>query len=66
MNNDVALVRLKGNGFNITRDVQPICLPSADFSDEVGMNCTISGFGSVHSGRAGERFHPKIKSNLKF
>ncbi|KAK9711186.1 PAN domain [Popillia japonica] len=52
MNNDIALIRLKGSGFNITRDVQPICLPDADFTDETGLNCTISGFGSVRSGRA--------------
>lgn len=54
MNNDIALIRLKGSGFNITRDVQPICLPDANFNDEAGMNCTISGFGSVRSGKAGE------------
>ncbi|GJQ83467.1 SCRASP1 [Trypoxylus dichotomus] len=52
MNNDIALVKLKGNGFNITKDVQPICLPEADFTDEAGLNCTISGFGSVQTGKA--------------
>lgn len=55
MNNDIALIKLKGNGFNITRDVQPICLPDAAFADEAGLNCTISGFGSVYSGRASKK-----------
>lgn len=52
MNNDIALVRLKGKGFNITKDVQPVCLPPADSEYPVGLNCTISGFGSIESGKS--------------
>ncbi|KAJ8956326.1 hypothetical protein NQ318_015064, partial [Aromia moschata] len=50
MNNDVALIKLKGAGFDLNGDVQAICLPdsSADYGRE--LNCTISGFGSVKSG----------------
>lgn len=54
MNNDIALVKLKGNGFAITNDVQPICLPDADLDYEQSLNCTISGFGSVQTGKSGE------------
>lgn len=53
MNNDIALIKLKGGGFNINQDVQPICLPDIDveYND---INCTISGFGSVKSGTSGQ------------
>lgn len=54
MNNDIALVKLKGNGFTITDDVQPICLPDTDVDYETPLNCTISGFGSTKSGKACE------------
>nr|CAI5829393.1 unnamed protein product [Callosobruchus analis] len=47
MNNDVALVKLKGVGFEFTDDVQAICLPDADTDYESDLNCTISGYGSV-------------------
>lgn len=52
MNNDIALVKLKGNGFSITPDVQPICLPDSDTPYHSDMNCTISGFGSTKTGKA--------------
>lgn len=52
MNNDIALVKLKGNGFRITDDVQPICLPDSTTPYRNDMNCTISGFGSTKSGKA--------------
>lgn len=48
MNNDIALIKLKGTGFILSEDIQPICLP--DENTEYKGNCTISGFGSVKSG----------------
>ncbi|KAJ8982219.1 hypothetical protein NQ317_013521 [Molorchus minor] len=50
MNNDIALIKLKGTGFMLNEDVQPICLPDIDTNYEKELNCTISGFGSVKSG----------------
>lgn len=50
MNNDIALIKLKGNGFNLNQDVQPICLPEQDINYAETLNCTISGFGSTQSG----------------
>ncbi|CAG9815213.1 unnamed protein product [Phaedon cochleariae] len=50
MNNDIALVKVKGGGFVLNDDVQPICLPDPDADYERRLNCTISGFGSVKSG----------------
>lgn len=55
MNNDIALIKLKGHGFTLTEDVQPICLPDEDLDYEKALNCTISGFGSVQSGKAGDK-----------
>ncbi|KAK9892447.1 hypothetical protein WA026_019899 [Henosepilachna vigintioctopunctata] len=52
MNNDIALVKLKGNGFRLNQDVQAICLPEANTNYAVDLNCTISGFGSVESGKS--------------
>ncbi|CAH1962569.1 unnamed protein product [Acanthoscelides obtectus] len=56
MNNDIALVKLKGHGFEFTDDVQAICLPDTNTEYEMDLNCTISGYGSVKSGVAGEVF----------
>nr|XP_023016529.1 neurotrypsin-like [Leptinotarsa decemlineata] len=50
MNNDIALIKVKGGGFALNDDVQPICLPDTDVSYDQDLNCTISGFGSVKSG----------------
>ncbi|KAF5284904.1 hypothetical protein FQA39_LY16859 [Lamprigera yunnana] len=52
MNNDIALIKLKGRGFTFTKNVQPICLPESDIEYEDGQNCTISGFGSIQSGKS--------------
>ncbi|KAK4878723.1 hypothetical protein RN001_011229 [Aquatica leii] len=52
MNNDIALIKLKGAGFTFTKDVQPICLPDTDVRYLTGANCTISGFGSIQSGKS--------------
>lgn len=52
MNNDVALIRLKGTGFTLNDDIQAVCLPYED--TEYTGNCTISGFGSVKSGTSGK------------
>ncbi|XP_044764344.1 uncharacterized protein LOC123320918 [Coccinella septempunctata] len=50
MNNDIALVKLKGQGFMLNQDVQALCLPEGDTDYNVDLNCTISGFGSIESG----------------
>ncbi|XP_028142502.1 serine protease svh-1 isoform X2 [Diabrotica virgifera virgifera] len=50
LNNDIALIKVKGTGFVLNDDVQPICLPDATTDYSKQMNCTISGFGSIKSG----------------
>jgi hypothetical protein len=52
MNNDIALVKLKGRGFRLNEDVQAICLPDANTNYEMDANCTISGYGSIQSGKS--------------
>jgi hypothetical protein len=54
MNNDIALVLLKGRGIPLGKDIMPICLPPENTEYSPGLNCTISGFGSVESGKTGE------------
>ncbi|XP_071057276.1 uncharacterized protein [Onthophagus taurus] len=51
MNNDLALIKLKGDGFRFDDHIRAICLPPIHLQEE-GLNCSISGFGSVKSGRA--------------
>ncbi|XP_066599754.1 uncharacterized protein teq isoform X2 [Prorops nasuta] len=51
MNNDIALVLLKGRGIPLGKDVMPICLPVENTEYSAGLNCTISGFGSIETGK---------------
>ncbi|XP_076379231.1 uncharacterized protein LOC143259719 isoform X2 [Megalopta genalis] len=50
MNNDIALVLLKGRGIPLGKNVMPICLPPENIDYPSGLNCTISGFGSIETG----------------
>ncbi|XP_063985117.1 uncharacterized protein LOC135166617 isoform X2 [Diachasmimorpha longicaudata] len=52
MNNDIALVLLKGRGIPLGEHVMPICLPPRNAEYPGGLNCTISGFGSIQNGRS--------------
>lgn len=54
MDNDIAVVKLKGQGFRLGQDIQAICLPDEDTDYNIDLNCTISGFGSIESGVSGE------------
>ncbi|XP_072745020.1 uncharacterized protein [Anoplolepis gracilipes] len=51
MNNDIALVLLKGRGIPLGKHIMPICLPSENIDYSPGLNCTISGFGSIETGK---------------
>lgn len=53
LNNDIAVVLLKGRGIPLGRNVMPICLPNENIEYPAGLNCTISGFGSVEPGSSG-------------
>ncbi|XP_034934293.1 neurotrypsin-like [Chelonus insularis] len=50
MNNDIALVLLKGRGIPLNEHIVPICLPPTNVEYPAGLNCTISGFGSIETG----------------
>ncbi|XP_015110606.1 uncharacterized protein LOC107036887 isoform X2 [Diachasma alloeum] len=52
MNNDIALVLLKGRGIPLGEHVMPICLPPRNAEYPGGLNCTISGFGSIENGKS--------------
>lgn len=49
MNNDLAVVILK-RPVRFNDYIQPVCMPSNSLQYHPGMNCTISGWGSVQSG----------------
>ncbi|KAI4492325.1 hypothetical protein M0802_009835 [Mischocyttarus mexicanus] len=51
MNNDIALILLKGRGIPLGKDIMPICLPPENTEYPAGLNCTISGFGSIETGK---------------
>ncbi|KAL6449113.1 hypothetical protein ACFW04_000663 [Cataglyphis niger] len=51
MNNDIALILLKGHGIPLGKDIMPICLPPENIDYSPGLNCTISGFGSIETGK---------------
>ena len=54
---DIALLRIKPKekranqktGIIFGSRVQPLCLPSSEIQHRAGMNCTISGWGSVNN-----------------
>ncbi|CAG9862414.1 unnamed protein product [Phyllotreta striolata] len=50
LNNDIALIKVKGSGFELNDHIQPICLADSSTNYNRDLNCTISGFGSVKSG----------------
>ncbi|XP_033297335.1 uncharacterized protein LOC117204237 isoform X3 [Bombus bifarius] len=52
MNNDIALVLLKKRGIPLGKNVMPICLPSENTEYPAGLNCSISGFGSIETGKS--------------
>ncbi|XP_060533809.1 uncharacterized protein LOC132706475 [Cylas formicarius] len=52
MGNDIALIKLKGSGFRLNQDIQPICLPDEDADYDAPLNCTISGFGTIQTGKS--------------
>lgn len=54
MNNDIALVLLKKRGIPLGKNVMPICLPSENTEYPAGLNCSISGFGSIETGKSSE------------
>lgn len=60
MNNDIALIKLKGRGFKLNKDVQAICLPDSDLEYD-RRNCTISGFGSIETGKSSKYYYLDYK-----
>merc|ERR1719219_1777255 len=49
-NNDFIILKLS-SALTINSDVQPACLPEADFKpDESGDTCLVSGWGTLQSG----------------
>lgn len=59
MNNDIALVLLKGHGIPLGKDIMPICLPAENTEYLPGLNCTISGFGSIETGKTSKRIYTR-------
>lgn len=56
LNNDIAVIRIKpvnGKGVKVTSRVKPACLPTLSTSYKPGMECTISGWGSLGQGSGG-------------
>ena len=56
LNNDIAVVRVKpqgGRGVVFNDKVSPICLPAASATYNPGMECTISGWGSLGQSSGG-------------
>lgn len=51
MNNDIAMILLK-SPIRYSKYIQPICLPPKNAEYRVGLNCTISGWGSIQHGKS--------------
>ncbi|XP_039277670.1 serine protease svh-1-like [Nilaparvata lugens] len=60
LNNDIALIKLKGRGLQLNTWVRPICLPPPSVSYHPGLNCTISGWGS--NGAYGSGYSYQLRS----
>jgi hypothetical protein len=54
LNNDIALVKVKGLGIQLGPHITPACLPRHGVQYTPGLNCTISGWGSVKAAGSGE------------
>jgi hypothetical protein len=54
LNNDIALVKLKGLGINLGPYIMPACLPHHGIQYTPGLNCTISGWGTMKAAGSGE------------
>lgn len=52
MTNDIAMILLK-SPIRYSNYIQPICLPPKTAEYNEGLNCTISGWGSIKSGKSG-------------
>lgn len=66
MNNDIALIILKGHGIPLGKDIMPICLPPENIDYSPGLNCTISGFGSIETGKTSKQDASKDYFKLSF
>jgi hypothetical protein len=55
LNNDIALVKVKGLGIQLGSHVTPACLPHHGVQYTPGLNCTISGWGSMKAAGSGEQ-----------
>ena len=49
MDNDIAILKL-AKPLTLSKDVQPICLPSAGFNPADGSTCFVSGWGAMKEG----------------
>ncbi|XP_074064502.1 prostasin [Macrotis lagotis] len=45
---DIALLQLK-SPVNFSRSIRPVCLPAANASFPNGLQCTVTGWGNIHS-----------------
>jgi hypothetical protein len=54
LNNDIALVKLKGLGIQLGPYIMPACLPRHGTQYTPSLNCTISGWGLMREGGSGE------------
>ena len=54
LNNDIALVKLKGLGIHLGPYIMPACLSRHGIQYTPGLNCTISGWGSMKAAGSGE------------
>jgi hypothetical protein len=55
LNNDIALVKVKGLGIHLGSQVMPACLPHHGIQYTPGLNCTISGWGSMKAAGSGKQ-----------
>ena len=53
LNHDIAVVKLKGLGIQLGPDLMPACLPRDGMQFTPGLNCTISGWGSMKAAGSG-------------
>ncbi|XP_021942881.1 uncharacterized protein LOC110841538 isoform X2 [Zootermopsis nevadensis] len=57
LNNDIALVKMKGLGIRLGPEIMPACLPHHGIQYAPGLNCTISGWGSMKAAGSGYSRH---------
>ena len=65
MDNDIALIKLKGK-IKFSAKVKPICLPHQDFDFGLNSDCYVAGWGAMTEGGTDSEELREVKVSLRY